>query len=53
MLRAKWTFVRTYLLQRGFLDGWHGLVLGLGLAHGTLTKYVKLWQIGRRNDRGE
>lgn len=47
VLRAKFTFVRTYVLQRGFLDGGHGLALCALMAHQTLVKYLKIWQAGR------
>ena len=47
LVRAKFMFFRTYVLQAGFLDGWHGLVLCWGMAFSTLMKYVKIWQIGR------
>jgi len=46
LVRAKYTFFRTYVVQAGFLDGWHGLVLCWGMAFSTLMKYVKIWQIG-------
>ena len=47
VVRAKFMFFRTYVLQAGFLDGWHGLVLCCGMAVSTLMKYVKIWQAGR------
>ncbi len=47
VLRAKATFARMYFLQRGFLDGWHGLVLCLCSSFYVLTKYLKIWRAGR------
>jgi len=38
-----WAFVRTYFLQRGFLDGWMGLALAISNAEGTYYRYLKLW----------
>ncbi len=41
-----WTFVRIYLLRRGFLDGWQGLVLAGMAAAGSFFRYAKLyWRI--------
>lgn len=49
---ARWTdltlrpcsrFVKMYLLRRGFLDGYHGLVLCVLAAFSVFTKYAKLW----------
>lgn len=40
-LRAAWTFIRVYLLRRGFLDGFDGLVIALLNAGGTFFKYAK------------
>jgi len=38
------TFFRMYVSRRGFLDGWHGLVVsGLSAFH-TFAKYAKLWE---------
>lgn len=50
MLRAKWAFLRTYVLRRGFLDGRMGLVLALSVAETTYYKYLKLWLLGRRKN---
>lgn len=40
--RATWSFLRTYLLRRGFLDGRQGLLLALMVAENTLYKHAKL-----------
>jgi hypothetical protein len=39
---ASWTFVRTYLLHGGFLDGREGFMLAVSNAEGAYYKYVKL-----------
>lgn len=39
---AFWTFVRHYLLRRGFLDGRAGLVLAVMAATGSYYRYTKL-----------
>jgi glycosyltransferase involved in cell wall biosynthesis len=43
-----WTFVRHYVLRRGFLDGWQGLVLAGMAATGSFYRYVKLYWLGRK-----
>ncbi len=37
-----WTFVQTWLLRRGFLDGREGLILAIANAQGTYYRYLKL-----------
>jgi glycosyltransferase involved in cell wall biosynthesis len=43
LIHSSWTFLRTYFLRLGFLDGRHGLVLAISNAHGTYYRYLKLW----------
>jgi glycosyltransferase involved in cell wall biosynthesis len=43
VLHGLWAFVRTYVLQRGFLDGRMGFVLAVSNAEGTYYRYLKLW----------
>lgn len=40
-----WTFIRTYFLKAGFLDGQVGLILAIANAEGTYYKYLKLWEL--------
>jgi glycosyltransferase involved in cell wall biosynthesis len=40
--RALWTFFRTYIIRRGFLDGTHGLMIAIANAEGTYYKYLKI-----------
>ncbi len=47
-IRPVWTFLRMYALQRGFLDGWRGLVLAGLYACYTFAKYAHLWERGAR-----
>lgn len=42
-----WTFVRIYLLRRGFLDGGHGFVLAVVAAMGSFSRYTKLAFLNR------
>lgn len=42
LMHGFWTFVRTWIIQRGFLDGKMGLVLAISNAEGTYYRYLKL-----------
>lgn len=45
-----WAFIRTYFLQRGFLDGQLGLALAISNAEGTYYRYAKRWLAIRKQD---
>ena len=45
-----WTFLRTYILRAGFLDGREGFLLAVANAEGTYYRYMKAWLAGRRRD---
>ena len=47
-----WAFVRTYVVQRGFLDGAMGLALAVSIAEGTYYRYLKLWLLQREQATG-
>ncbi len=40
-----WTFFRTYLLERGVLEGFDGLMISICNAGGSYLKYAKLWEL--------
>lgn len=42
-----WTFIRIYLLRRGFLDGRYGFVLAITAASGSFFRYSKLMMLNR------
>lgn len=42
-----WTFIRTYLLRAGFLDGREGFMLAVSNAEGTYYRYLKLMLLHR------
>ncbi len=47
-----WAFVRTYVFQRGFLDGREGWLLAVSNAEGTYYRYLKLMYLNeRKTDR--
>jgi glycosyltransferase involved in cell wall biosynthesis len=43
-----WSFFRTYIIRRGFLDGREGFLLAVANAEGTYYRYMKAWHRGRR-----
>jgi len=51
ILKALWTFIRTYWFKAAFLDGRQGLMLSISNAEGTYYKYVKLLELQNRQDR--
>ncbi len=48
-LDPAWTFLRTYFLQRGFLDGYEGLAIAYMAAFYNFLKYAKAKNMGPRN----
>jgi len=42
-----WMFLKTYCIQRGFLDGFDGFMISLSAAGGSFMKYAKLLEIKR------
>lgn len=42
-----WTFVRSFILQRGFLDGMHGLIIAGMASFYTFMKYAKARDLPR------
>ena len=52
LFRPWWRFVRMYVIQAGFLDGRHGLVLCAMQAWGVFLKWAKVWEWERLRDNG-
>ena len=48
VLRGLWSFVRSYLLRGGFLDGAEGFMLAVSNAEGTYYRYVKLMLLNKK-----
>jgi glycosyltransferase involved in cell wall biosynthesis len=42
LLHGLWTFIRTYFLRAGFLDGQRGFILAVSNAEGTYYRYLKM-----------
>ncbi len=51
-LRPALRFIKMYVLRRGFLDGYHGLVLCGLSAFSVFLKYAKLWNLERQQRFG-
>jgi glycosyltransferase involved in cell wall biosynthesis len=45
LLHGASVFLKTYILKRGFLDGFDGLVIALTTAGGSFLKYAKLLEL--------
>ena len=41
-MHAVWTFIRTYILKCGFLDGKEGFILSFSCAEGSYYRYIKI-----------
>lgn len=48
VLRGLWSFVRTYVLRGGFLDGREGFMLAVSNAEGTYYRYLKLMLLNQK-----
>jgi glycosyltransferase involved in cell wall biosynthesis len=51
IVHGLWSFFRTYVLRRGFLDGREGFLLAVANAEGTYYRYMKAWLMGRQRKR--
>lgn len=52
VFRPLWRFVRMYVVQAGFLDGRHGLVLCGLQAYGVFLKWARVWEWERLAETG-
>lgn len=43
--RGCWSFFHMYILKKGILDGWPGMVIAIGNFQGTFYKYAKLVEL--------
>lgn len=53
LLRPLWRFFRMYVVQGGFLDGGHGLVLCALQAWGVFLKWARVWEWNRLSRDGK
>ncbi len=45
-------FIETYVVKRGFLDGFHGFVVATGATYAIFWKYVEIWELSRKKSEG-
>jgi glycosyltransferase involved in cell wall biosynthesis len=45
ILHGAWSFIKTYIIRAGFLDGAQGFALAISNSQGTYYRYLKLWQL--------
>ena len=50
MTHGCWTFLRTYILRAGFLDGPEGFLVARYHAQTTFYRYMKAWMKQRRGE---
>ena len=46
---ATYTFLKTYIAKRGFLDGYAGLIISVTHATNNFFKYIKLYELNKEN----
>jgi len=49
ILKTLWSFIRTYILRRGFLDGREGFILAVANAEGTFYRQLKLMYLTEKS----
>lgn len=47
------SFIKAFILRRGFLDGGHGFIVAMLHAYGTFLKYIKLWELTKNDKNNE
>ena len=47
ILNAKFSFLKTYFIKRGFLDGYAGLVIAFSHMATNFYKYIKLYELNK------
>jgi len=52
ILHGLWSFLHTYVVRAGFLDGLEGFMLAVSNAEGTYYRYLKLMLLAERNRPG-
>ncbi len=45
-------FLETYLIKKGFLDGFPGLIISVSAAYSVFLKWAKLWELERAHAEG-
>jgi glycosyltransferase involved in cell wall biosynthesis len=52
LINPAWAFFSSYIVKRGFLDGFNGFVISKQIANQTFLKYAKLLQLQRQAKAG-
>jgi glycosyltransferase involved in cell wall biosynthesis len=52
LVSPAWAFFSSYILKRGFLDGFYGYVISRQIATTTFLKYAKLYQLQQQSKAG-
>ena len=47
LLHGLYAFIKSFILQRGFLNGWEGLIISLYNSQTSFYKYLKLWEANK------
>ena len=47
LLHGLYAFIKSFILQRGFLSGWEGLIISLYNSQTSFYKYLKLWEANK------
>ena len=50
LARVLFRFFKEYILKRGFMDGFPGFYIASANAFYVLTKYAKLWELGKQKN---
>ncbi len=50
-LKTVWKFIETYVLKRGFLDGFRGFIVAMGATYAIFWKYVQIWELSGKDRR--
>ena len=50
ILHAFWSFIKTYIIKLGFLDGKYGFMLSISNAEGTYYRYIKLMMLHSKSN---
>jgi len=50
ILHGLWSFLHTYVIRAGFLDGREGFLLAVSNAEGTYYKYAKLMLLEKKGE---
>jgi len=50
IIKGWWSFIRTYVIRLGFMDGKMGFILAIYNGQTTYYKYLRLWMMKKQNE---